>query len=194
MAYRVRGAMSAPLQSQGWYPVFGGARPRAPAPQPKDDPFYTYTGSTPLGVASGTVWRLAALPTTYWASRRRGPLARGGAPGTTAPPLAVAVASTAGGESARSRRHAKWVGRVPRDQNRRSERGPQPGEGISVAVFGTLVDRVLRAVPQYMDRGTADSTGHYFFAPVMTKASIGMVTASSAQNCCSFSSASFITP
>ena len=48
--------MSAPLQPQGWYPELSGARPRALVPQPKDDPFYTYAGSTPLAdIAPGTV-------------------------------------------------------------------------------------------------------------------------------------------
>ena len=48
--------MSAPPQPQGWYPELTGAPVRALAPQPKDDPFYTYTGSTPLAdIAPGTV-------------------------------------------------------------------------------------------------------------------------------------------
>jgi hypothetical protein len=53
--------MSAPLQPpQGWYPNPTGAVSPAPAealaPQPKDDDFYTYSGTTPLAdVAPGTV-------------------------------------------------------------------------------------------------------------------------------------------
>src|SRR6516164_8983261 len=49
--------MTAPLQATGWYPRQSGtpARPAA-ALQPKDDPFYSYTGSTPLAnIAPGMV-------------------------------------------------------------------------------------------------------------------------------------------
>jgi Secretory lipase len=49
--------MTAPLQPTGWYPDPGGApgRPVA-ALEPKDDPFYSYAGDTPLAsVTPGTV-------------------------------------------------------------------------------------------------------------------------------------------
>jgi hypothetical protein len=69
--------MTAPLHPTGWYPARSGApdRPLAEpvaALQPEDDPFYSYTGSTPLAsIAPGTVLTFAAFSTTYWASRRR---------------------------------------------------------------------------------------------------------------------------
>jgi Secretory lipase len=48
--------MSGPLRPQGWYPAPSGAPERLVAPQPKDDPFYSYGGSTPLAsIAPGTV-------------------------------------------------------------------------------------------------------------------------------------------
>jgi len=53
--------MTAPPPPQGWYPVPNGvpagvAPARTFVPQPKDDPFYTYSGSTPLDqIAPGTV-------------------------------------------------------------------------------------------------------------------------------------------
>ncbi len=60
--------MSAPLP-QGWYPELSGAPTQALAPtrarppQPKDDPFYTYSGSTPLAnLAPGTVLATRSIP------------------------------------------------------------------------------------------------------------------------------------
>jgi hypothetical protein len=49
--------MTAPLQATGWYPHPSGTPGKpAAALQPKDDPFYSYTGSTPLAsIAPGTV-------------------------------------------------------------------------------------------------------------------------------------------
>jgi hypothetical protein len=48
--------MSAPLQPEGWYPELSAAPREALAMQPKDDRFYTYTGTTPLAdIAPGTV-------------------------------------------------------------------------------------------------------------------------------------------
>jgi hypothetical protein len=45
---------------------------RALPPHPKDDPFYTYSGTTPLEQhPPGSVLATAALPTTSLASRRR---------------------------------------------------------------------------------------------------------------------------
>ena len=46
--------MTAPLPPEGFYPdserpAAGVAPARAFVPQPKDDPFYTYSGSKPLG-------------------------------------------------------------------------------------------------------------------------------------------------
>src|ERR1700758_4287471 len=51
------GVMTAPLQATGWYPHPSGTPGKpAAALQPKDDPFYSYTGSTPLAsIAPGTV-------------------------------------------------------------------------------------------------------------------------------------------
>jgi hypothetical protein len=47
--------MTASLQPTGWYPD-PNREPGMAVPQPKDDPFYTYTGSTPLAsIAPGTV-------------------------------------------------------------------------------------------------------------------------------------------
>jgi hypothetical protein len=54
-------AMTTPLRPEGWYPDPSGAPERLLAPQPKDDPFYTYSGSKPLeSIAPGTV--LATIP------------------------------------------------------------------------------------------------------------------------------------
>ena len=59
--------MSAPLP-QGWYPDPSGVpaqalAPQALAPLPRDDPFYTYTGSTPLAkIAPGTVLATRSVP------------------------------------------------------------------------------------------------------------------------------------
>ena len=53
--------MSAPQPPQGWYPDPDLASGQAPArealaPRPQDDPFYTYSGSTPLAsIPPGTV-------------------------------------------------------------------------------------------------------------------------------------------
>ena len=55
--------MTAPLQATGWYPDPSGApgRPVA-ALQPKDDPFYSYTGSSPLAsIAPGTVLQTRSI-------------------------------------------------------------------------------------------------------------------------------------
>src|SRR6476646_3921707 len=60
--------MTAPLPPQGWYPVPSGvpagvAPARAFVPQPKDDPFYTYSGSAPLDqIAPGTVLATRSVP------------------------------------------------------------------------------------------------------------------------------------
>jgi Secretory lipase len=55
--------MSAPLQPQGWYPDLSVAAARAFVPQPKDDPFYTYSGSTPLEqIPPGTVLATRRIP------------------------------------------------------------------------------------------------------------------------------------
>jgi hypothetical protein len=60
--------MTSPPPPQGWYPVQSGlpaevAPARALMPQPKDDPFYTYTGSTPLDqIAPGTVLATRSVP------------------------------------------------------------------------------------------------------------------------------------
>ncbi len=63
--------MSAPLPL-GWYPDSTSVPERLRVPQPKDDPFYTYSGSTPLpDVAPGTVLATRAFRTTCWASRPR---------------------------------------------------------------------------------------------------------------------------
>ncbi len=55
--------MTAPLQP-GWHPDRSGAPGMAvAAPQPKDDPFYSYTGSTPLAsIAPGTVLQTRSFP------------------------------------------------------------------------------------------------------------------------------------
>ncbi len=49
--------MTAPLQPRGWYPDLSAAPGKPlPALQPKDDPFYSYTGNTPLAdIPPGTV-------------------------------------------------------------------------------------------------------------------------------------------
>ncbi|TPG36698.1 lipase family protein [Mycolicibacterium hodleri] len=53
--------MTVPLPARGWYPDRSAALPigapaQAVVPQPKDDPFYTYAGDTPLkDLAPGTV-------------------------------------------------------------------------------------------------------------------------------------------
>ncbi len=48
--------MTRPLHLAGWYPDPGGAPARVVALPPKDDPFYSYAGSTPLeSIAPGTV-------------------------------------------------------------------------------------------------------------------------------------------
>src|SRR5277367_3957164 len=47
--------MTTPSQPTGWFPNPGGERGMA-VPQPKDDPFYSYAGSTPLAsIAPGKV-------------------------------------------------------------------------------------------------------------------------------------------
>jgi hypothetical protein len=55
--------MTAPLQP-GWYPDRGGAPGMAvAAPQPNDDPFYSYTGASPLeSIAPGTVLNTRSFP------------------------------------------------------------------------------------------------------------------------------------
>jgi len=54
--------MSAPLPL-GWYPDSTSVPERLGVPQPKDDPFYTYSGSTPLpDVAPGTVLATRSVP------------------------------------------------------------------------------------------------------------------------------------
>ena len=55
--------MTAPLQP-GWHPDRSGAPGMAVAAlQPKDDPFYSYTGSTPLAsIAPGTVLQTRSFP------------------------------------------------------------------------------------------------------------------------------------
>ncbi len=48
--------MTRPLHLAGWYPDASGAPARVVALPPKDDPFYSYAGSTPLeSIAPGTV-------------------------------------------------------------------------------------------------------------------------------------------
>jgi Secretory lipase len=48
--------MTAPRQPAGWYPDANGAPGRVVALAPEDDPFYSYTATTPLGsIAPGTV-------------------------------------------------------------------------------------------------------------------------------------------
>ena len=55
--------MTAPLQSTGWYPDPSGAPARVVGPPPKDDPFYSYAGSTPLAsIAPGTVLQTRSIP------------------------------------------------------------------------------------------------------------------------------------
>src|ERR1700733_14146647 len=47
--------MTTPPQPTGWYP-YPGREPGMAVPQPKDDPFYSYAGSTPLAsIPAGTV-------------------------------------------------------------------------------------------------------------------------------------------
>ena len=54
--------MTTPLQLTGWYPDPSGAPARVVALQPKDDPFYSYTGSTPLeSIAPGTVLKTRSI-------------------------------------------------------------------------------------------------------------------------------------
>ena len=56
------------LHPQGWYPdpsrlAVPESVPEALAPQPKDDPFYTYSGSTPLAdIKPGTVLATRSVP------------------------------------------------------------------------------------------------------------------------------------
>ena len=57
--------MTGPLLPQGWYPdpAAQGLAPEALAPKPQDDPFYTYSGSTPLeSIAPGTVLATRSIP------------------------------------------------------------------------------------------------------------------------------------
>jgi hypothetical protein len=55
--------MTEPLHLQGWYPEPEAVAARAFVPQPKDDPFYTYTGTTPLeDIAPGTVLASRGVP------------------------------------------------------------------------------------------------------------------------------------
>ncbi len=55
--------MTAPLQPTGWYPDPSGAPAPVVAVQPKDDPFYSYAGSTPLAsIAPGTVLQTRSIP------------------------------------------------------------------------------------------------------------------------------------
>ena len=54
--------MTRPLQLTGWYPDPSGAPTRVVAPPPKDDPFYSYAGSTPLeSIAPGTVLQTRSI-------------------------------------------------------------------------------------------------------------------------------------
>jgi hypothetical protein len=57
-------AMTARRQPTGWYPDPSGAPVRAEAaPQPKDDPFYSYTGDKPLpDIDAGTVLASRSIP------------------------------------------------------------------------------------------------------------------------------------
>ena len=59
--------MTEPLPPPGWYPDPSGASGRAvPALQPKDDPFYSYTGIKPLAsVTPGTVLKTRSFPYCY---------------------------------------------------------------------------------------------------------------------------------
>ena len=56
--------MTAPRQPTGWYPDPSGAPGRAVAAlQPKDDPFYSYTGPPPLAdIVPGTVLKTRSVP------------------------------------------------------------------------------------------------------------------------------------
>ena len=57
--------MTGPLLPQGWYPdpAAQGLASEALAPKPQDDPFYTYSGSTPLeSIAPGTVLATRSIP------------------------------------------------------------------------------------------------------------------------------------
>ena len=54
--------MTRPLQLTGWYPDPSGAPTRVVALPPKDDPFYSYAGSTPLeNIAPGTVLQTRSI-------------------------------------------------------------------------------------------------------------------------------------
>ena len=54
--------MTRPLQLTGWYPDPSGAPARVVARPPKDDPFYSYSGSTPLeSIAPGTVLQTRSI-------------------------------------------------------------------------------------------------------------------------------------
>ena len=54
--------MTTPLQLTGWYPDPSGAPARVAALPPKDDPFYSYAGSTPLeSIAPGTVLQTRSI-------------------------------------------------------------------------------------------------------------------------------------
>ena len=54
--------MTTPLQLTGWYPDPSGAPARVVARPPKDDPFYSYAGSTPLeSIAPGTVLQTRSI-------------------------------------------------------------------------------------------------------------------------------------
>ena len=54
--------MTRPLQLTGWYPDPSGAPARVVARPPKDDPFYSYAGSTPLeSIAPGTVLQTRSI-------------------------------------------------------------------------------------------------------------------------------------
>ena len=57
--------MTGPLPPQGWYPdpAAQGLAPEALAPKPQDDPFYKYSGSTPLAsIEPGTVLATRSIP------------------------------------------------------------------------------------------------------------------------------------
>jgi hypothetical protein len=58
--------MTAPRQPAGWYPGGGGV-PGVAAPQPRDDPFYSYTGPPPLeDIAPGAVLKTRRVPYSIW--------------------------------------------------------------------------------------------------------------------------------
>jgi Secretory lipase len=69
--------MTAPLPPTGWYPDPSGAPTPVVALQPKDDPFYSYAGTTPLeSIAPGTVlatrsilYHILGVPTSLKATQ-----------------------------------------------------------------------------------------------------------------------------